>query len=480
MGYSQEISAKMLQVIANAKVAAKAAEEEYDRQADRAQALAMEDFRLGDRRNLGRAADIGAACKKACEGLYVAYQDLVRIIDEQCRPLLAQDPEPSAIRAVRDMIRWLNDESEIENNFSASFNGADLGDVICVRFSPNATSKMIQAHWDNVYMMHPGRADFEAEEKQAECSAREKAAAEAREKHRAAVAQREAALEPYKKELERFRERVAQVESLRSAETRRLSEEQAYALREKLLSPILQQMEQTKEKLAQGESTSAELTKKLSTLGFFQLGAKMEINKSLKALHEQQLALQIKLANLREKEQKAKESAAAQVKAMLPQLRKQAQAQYPMPEEPCPPGMTPQDLQRQKIKEAIVETLRKNQWVKLEDLMEKCPALEGMTSQRVNAILRGMVGQEIRINEYKRMRFYEVREEFFSGNDEYRQSRRESILKCVKTHGHVTVAKVCDDTYLDASMAHTMLEELCTEGLLVSYRYENKLWFELF
>ena len=48
---------------------------------------------------------------------------------KKCRPLLNEEPELRAVREVKNLIVWLNDESEIEANFSASFNSSSLGNV---------------------------------------------------------------------------------------------------------------------------------------------------------------------------------------------------------------------------------------------------------------------------------------------------------------------------------------------------------------
>lgn len=80
MEYCAESSQKILEVIQAAKAAAKEAEQEYEIRAQRAEDLASDSFRLGDRHNTSRIADIVMAAKKACEGLYMAYQNLVQLV----------------------------------------------------------------------------------------------------------------------------------------------------------------------------------------------------------------------------------------------------------------------------------------------------------------------------------------------------------------------------------------------------------------
>ncbi len=74
----------------------------------------------------------------------MSYQALVKEVDDLCRPLLEETPEYGVVSEVRDFIKYLNDESEIENNFSASLNSHSLGDVATRRYFPSVENKMIQ------------------------------------------------------------------------------------------------------------------------------------------------------------------------------------------------------------------------------------------------------------------------------------------------------------------------------------------------
>lgn len=108
---------------------AKRAERAFDSANSRIQSKAGDTINLFGGDATSRVADLARDARRACDDLYTSYQCLIHTLDETCRPLLSQDPDLSAVRAVRDLIKWLNDESETENNFTASFNGRDLGDV---------------------------------------------------------------------------------------------------------------------------------------------------------------------------------------------------------------------------------------------------------------------------------------------------------------------------------------------------------------
>ena len=118
---SNTATEQMLSAIQTIKESARQAEQEYDQRADALQKKANQTIDLFGGTAVSQIADLAAASKNICDQLYAAYQSLVTMLDGQCRPLLDQAPELTAVRAVRDTIQWLNSESEIENNFTASF-----------------------------------------------------------------------------------------------------------------------------------------------------------------------------------------------------------------------------------------------------------------------------------------------------------------------------------------------------------------------
>ena len=123
----EDVNSRLLQLVQQAKESAAKAEREYECREDALQAKASQNIDLFGGHAVSQAVDLAAEARKMCDSLYAAYQTLVAMTDAQCRPLLAQQPGREAVRAVRDLIKWLNDESEIENNFSASLNYRDLG-----------------------------------------------------------------------------------------------------------------------------------------------------------------------------------------------------------------------------------------------------------------------------------------------------------------------------------------------------------------
>lgn len=170
---------KMLNAVEMVKGKAQRAEKEFDRRAMTLQEKTNKVINLFGSNAGTQVAAIARESRTICDTLYASYQALVKVLDDECRPLLAQDPDFEAVRAVAGMVKWLNDESEIENNFTASLNAYNLGDIVTVQYIPSIENKTIQTFWESKYQMFPGGAELEQKEKE-EADRKKKAEAEAR------------------------------------------------------------------------------------------------------------------------------------------------------------------------------------------------------------------------------------------------------------------------------------------------------------
>ena len=92
---------------------------------------------------------------KTCDALYSTYQGLIPKLDTECRPLLQKNPGSVAIRFVLGTIQWLNDESEIENNYAAHYEDINLGTLVRAKYLPSEANKMIQGIWQAEYLKSP-------------------------------------------------------------------------------------------------------------------------------------------------------------------------------------------------------------------------------------------------------------------------------------------------------------------------------------
>lgn len=158
---------------------------------------------------MSRAVEMMSDSVTACNDLYVSYQSLVEYLDEVCRPLLAMQPEGKAIKAVRDLIQFLNEGSNIENNCDATLDGMSIGNVANSQYFPSVSNKMIQKFWEKQYDSSPYAREYERQ-------IREQKEEEERKKREAEQKKREAARK--KRETERKK---------REAERKKIEEEKA-------------------------------------------------------------------------------------------------------------------------------------------------------------------------------------------------------------------------------------------------------------
>lgn len=158
---SQQATASIIEEVENARVKAKSAERLFDSRNRSIQMKASRNIDLFGGDATSRVVEIRADARAACDDLYTTYQTLIESLDGMCRPLLAHNPGGEALKAVADIVRYLNDESEIESNFTASLNGSSLGNVANSKYVPSISNKMIQKFWESQYTSSPYAIEYE-------------------------------------------------------------------------------------------------------------------------------------------------------------------------------------------------------------------------------------------------------------------------------------------------------------------------------
>ncbi len=171
---SKNASATMLEEVNKAKSKARSAERQFESRNSSIQIKASRNIDLFGGNATSRVVEIQADAREACDDLYASYQTLVETLDAICRPLLNSAPSGEAIKAVCDMIKYLNDESEIESNFTASFNGSNLGNVANSKYVPSISNKMIQKFWEARYAESPYAAEESKRRREAQEQARKR------------------------------------------------------------------------------------------------------------------------------------------------------------------------------------------------------------------------------------------------------------------------------------------------------------------
>ena len=416
-----EVTKRMMDCVSLVKDRASRAERAFDSASSAIQRQASYSIDLFGGSVTSRVADIARDSRRACDDLYTAYQSLIHTLDETCRPLLSQDPELSAVREVRDLIKWLNDESEIENNFTASFNGRDLGDVASRRYVPSMECKMIQRYWEDKYDMWPGRAEAEAKARAAE-EERRRAAAERRRAQEAEEQKKyDAEMAVYNKEHAAWEKRKNEIEVQRRAmvdETLARETEEKKSRARKFYQEKKAELNARK---AAAEADKAKATETLASLGFFAFGAKKENKRIIRQSMDILEKLETEFAQLElayKNEQRKIDTAKSKRKQELEQA---AQKRYQIPAEPRKPRkplstgsyggeMTPVMMANMAIKQAILDGMVPGVLYTVSDIIENTPACFDLSNQRVSALLRQMVGDQLERVEERRMAYFRLME----------------------------------------------------------------------
>lgn len=157
---------QILLTIKTIQESAKKAEKEFKIRNNEIQKKSRKSIDLfgGDAPN--RVVELASDARKACDELYSSYQTLVAILDRQCRPFLDENPSVEAVYEVKKLIKWLNDESEIENNYAASLNNNNLGNILSAKYVPTIENKMIQKFWEQTFDHMPGANEIKFKEKE--------------------------------------------------------------------------------------------------------------------------------------------------------------------------------------------------------------------------------------------------------------------------------------------------------------------------
>ena len=389
----------MKSTVEYARNRAKEAESDFDRANSEIQRKASRTIDLFGGSAASSVVDIAHDARIACDNLFATYQSLIITVDEECRPLLAQNPDVTAVCEVKDLIRWLNEESEIENNFTASFNGRDLGDVASRRYIPSIESKMIERYWEDKYMTFPGRAEAEAKA-QAERNEKLRIEREAREKEEAEKrAEYDRKMQAYEEECKKWKAISKNQQGLYEKELSAVIFQEKAVLEEKFDKAYSDKKHKLYEKRKNAEQALNDAQEKLANAGFFAFSAKKEA-KAQVAESRQAIADVEKSLETAEKEYANKEK---KVQMLLgkrkKELEKKIKEKYPVPPKP----QKPQNLTMSSavyetnwaLKEAILASMKPGELYTIAEIIQNCPEACDLTNQRVSVIVRQLIPSHI-------------------------------------------------------------------------------------
>ncbi len=383
------INEKMLQAVASAKKSAQEAQQLFDKRDREIQRKAGSTINLFGGDAPDRVVEIAGDVRRACDDLYASYQTLVRILDEQCRPLLEQEPSAEVVYEVYSTIKWLNEESEIKTQFTASLNSQSLGSVASGQYVPTMENKMIQQYWGSKFDQHPGAEQA----RQQKLGKNSKADKNQQQKENTKQKQK------LEKEQQAWEQQAAQIKKEHSeAEKKGLAEirENAANQEKKLTEAEKKEIIAAEQAVVELEKQAADAENELSTLGFLQIARKRNLRKLIKDAQE-------RLPNMRQKPKLIQEQYGNKRAALNKKTRKKEkellqnlEKQYRIPESPVDRAerikkMTPLQLANEALKEAMLKYLRHKGQSSVEDIVENCPAARGLTCQKIHPLLLQLV-----------------------------------------------------------------------------------------
>lgn len=403
---------RILQAIERTREQAKEAENDFDIAEQHIQMMAENSINLFGGNTVSRVADIVAESKKACDNLYAAYQSLIISVDRMCRPFIEENPEPSAIKKVGELIEWLNNESEIENNFTASLNGSSLGGVASGRYIPSIECKMLENYWKDTYLNIPGIREAEEIKKRETDEKRKKEQERFAKMAEENEEKKKSELENYKKQIEDWKNECLRIKELRVKKLEEMILSKSKIENEKIDEEHNLILGELEDKIKQVETQIEETTKEMHSLGFFELSEKYIKKKTIKSLNVEHEDLKQKVNAEEKSYTDKKEEMNLKIGQNKRDMEKQIEKQYPLPIEPkIPSGPCENEI----IKEVIIEFMQTNKGYDgglfdISEMMEQCEKLNGYIIPRIRTLMRQLENENKVVSvEVKRKIYFRLR-----------------------------------------------------------------------
>lgn len=405
---SKAADAAIAEAVKKTRKEADAADKMFDSASSRIQMKASREIDLFGGDAPRRIIEIRADAKRACDDLYTTYQTLIPLLDATCRPLLADLPSREAVKSVADCIKYLNDESEIENNYGLTFNSNNLGNVASAKYVPSMENKMIQKFWESkISSFLTSKEITEKYESAEERAARLKEEEARRKAEEEAKAKYDSIRLQYSQALQKWESECAQINAKRTA----LVKDKLAKEKEQLISAAAKKrddaIQQANATIKQETERKAAAETALASLGAFKIGKKKEqkwtIAYAVQKISEAEAMISAAHFAYSSEKQQAESTAAGKET----EYRAAAEKEIPLPAKPAKPAALIEEDKRQRaeriqsayagnqkddrLKAAILEYLEGYEPMTVSDMIEEIPALCGETNQHVSALLRSLV-----------------------------------------------------------------------------------------
>lgn len=397
------------ETVRRAREEAKSAERSFDRRAAEIERKTSSSLNLYSSDFEPRLREIAQLSVDACRSLYNSYQDQVRRVDKICRPLVNSSRRHGEIKEIVEVIQWLNEESKIENNFSATLNNFNMGNLVQARYSPAADCVSIQRFWEDKLKQTPKTPEelreeqAEKERKAKEEAERRKKAEEAEREKRHTESKQKAA---YKKAMANWNQQKAEAESKRNAELKKQLEQFEREEKAEIEKTYLSRKNTAEIKLSEAQMKEKQAQDALSSLGFFQFGEKRAQKEAIRSAQDSAVKAE---QELEEAEKLKSDSIAAlpkKVAAKKGKLNKELESRFPIPQKPRKssymsypspePNAVYKIVENAGFKADILAWMEPDTLYTAQEIAEKVPSIvaAGLSVNRVGAMLTQLCNEE--------------------------------------------------------------------------------------
>lgn len=404
---SIDASAHMEQIVYRAKKQADQALEAFDSDAEKVQLSSGGTIDLFGGNAVDQVADIAADVRRVCDRLYATLQMLVKMVDEECKPLLNRQPSMSAVKKVADLIKWLNSESELGTNFAASLNGKNLGTMVSGKYIPTMEAKMIQSYWETKSSTWPDWYSpanaipaKSGSKPQAGDKTATKSVAEFRKEFDMASGRKNFRLTEeelaYKETVLRWYKETAEAEkkledevTKRVAEAREKLNRQAKAQYDKIVAEQTQIIDQMQNKMDAAQAA-------IDGSKLFQIS----LRKTEQANIDKAIQCRTEAAAAIEKAKRSYDRTVAHSGKTAEQqresIRKKVFTSYEKPEMPQPPeSIRILQTSNLAIQKAIAASMEPGRQYSTVDIQQEIPFVMNLSTQRIAAMVRQMVPEQL-------------------------------------------------------------------------------------
>lgn len=412
---NDQTSEYMEQIVERIKKQAEQAMREFDVEAERVQNSSSTSIDLFGGTAASQVVDIAADTRRVCDKLYATLQMLVKMVDEECKPLLNQQPSMSAVKNVADLIKWLNKESEIGTNFSASLNSKSLGTVVSGKYIPTMESKMIESYWETKYdTWDEWICDSITQSvpvKNSVSASQSKSNSAFVKTLESAMSRKDFSLTPeemeYKKAGKRWREELAKAERERAEEIEKRVSDFQQSLEisaQRKYNKIVKTQTQIQEEAKQIIKEAQEKMKEVSIFKFSlrnELGA-IQIKENQR--YEQAAA---KLEEAKKDYDREMAQAVETAKRKRRAIEKEVHESFEMPKAPAvPASIAVIQCSNLATQEAILAGMEPGKLYTISDMQREIPVAMDLSNVRITALIRQLIPEKIeRVEKGKKVCF---------------------------------------------------------------------------